>query len=68
MGANKVIGKIFASIFTIIFAILCLSFVYVFMVRNLATYENVSNYVSDANIVDCSSYEVLPRKDASTLR
>ncbi len=68
MGANKVIGKIFASIFTIIFAILCLSFVYVFMVRNLATYENVSNYVSDANIFDCSSYEVLPRKDASTLR
>lgn len=68
MGAKKVIGKIFACIFTIVFAILCLSFVYVFMVRNLATYENVSNYVSDANIFDCSSYEVLPRKDASTLR
>ncbi len=68
MGAKKTIGKIFACIFTIVFAILCLSFVYVFMVRNIATYEHVSSYVSDANIFDCSSYEILPRKDASTLR
>ena len=68
MGTKKIVGKIFAFIFTTVFAILCLSFVYVFMIRNIATYEHVSSYVSDANIFDCSSFEVLPRKDASTLR
>ena len=68
MSVGKSIGKFFAFVFTIFFALFSFLILYVVMIKNITTYEHISDYVSSTNVFDCSSEDTASSKGGGTLR
>ena len=66
--ASRVFNKFLACIFASFFALFFLIIVCIFLFRNMFTYDNVFEYVTEARVFDSESYEILSSGSSKTLR